>query len=282
MERFRVREWIATHRLGGKGGTVLGFHGDCQAPVELHARGLPDKLLTSLGMEVDAPQVATLRVRCRKCPPCLVSRARMWAARARDEISVSQRTWFGTLTLTDVELMRARFAAERKLLHGGWSYDELTKPQTFKATCDIIRPELQKWLKRIRTNSGASLRYLLIAEEHNGERTADNRRGEPHFHLLLHEQSGSCTKRVLERAWRYGFSQFRLVDQSDGKVPYYVTKYLTKSNTMVRPLASKDYGRAQALTLSGRLEAALALLPTEGIEAENTPVIKESSSNEGN
>jgi hypothetical protein len=163
--------------------------------------------------------------------------------------------------------MQAQFAAERKLLTGGWQLDEVGKPELFRATCGEVVPELQRWLKRIRKNSGARLRYIIIAEAHKS--------GLPHWHLLLHENSGSVRKRTLEGAWRHGLSHFRLVDNSDTKTPYYVTKYLTKSVTMPRMLASTDYGRTPVRTIAERLDLALANLPHKP-EGEEKPLIQRS------
>jgi hypothetical protein len=272
IERARVRHWIADQRLGGASGTVLPFHGDCSMPVELFCRGLPDKLLCNLGMEADRAQIGTLRVRCRKCDECQRHRARLWAARASDEIRFSERSWFGTLTLTDANAVRAKFAAEAEATRRGWQLEELSKGELFKRMVSQVSPELTKFLKRIRKNSGARIRYLCVAEEHNSAQTSEERRGMPHWHVLIHENEGRVTERQLSAGWRFGYSQFRLVDRNDTKTPYYVTKYLTKENTDARLRASLDYGRATARNLADRLEAVGLALPNLERRCEGTQI----------
>jgi hypothetical protein len=256
IERHRVREWIADHRLGGGAGSIFAFHGNCSTPVELYARGLPDKLLVVLGMEAETPSVGTLRVRCRKCEECLRHRARLWAARARNEIDLSERSWFGTLTLSPENALRTQFAMETAATRQGWCLQELSKSDQFKKLVEQVSPEVTKFLKRIRRASGARLRYLCVAEPHDSAKTSDERRGVPHWHLLIHENLGRVTERQLSCGWRYGWSQFRLVDRADSRTPFYLTKYLTKSETAARLRASIDYGRAPARTLAERLESA--------------------------
>lgn len=257
--RARVRDRIAEHRLGGHGGTTFNFAGDCALPVEMFTRGLPDEILVHLKLESDSALVSTLHVRCRKCEPCLTHRARIWAARAAEELKVSERSWFGTLTLSPIRLMQEQMLAEAKLLHGGWPIAEITSENLFQEIVKAVRPELQKFLKRIRKNSGAKVRYLIIAEPHDGDETTPERRGMPHWHLFVHETRGSVTKRILESGWRYGFSHWRLVSQDDHLVPWYVCKYLTKCSTYSRILNSEQYGNG-TFTLAERLNAALGLL----------------------
>ena len=94
-------------------------------------------------------------------------------------------------------------------------------------------------MKRVRTNSGVPLRHLIVCEKHEG---GGELHGEPHYHMLWHEKSGSfpLRKSVLEAAWRIGFSHNRLV--RDMPQAIYVTKYLAKSS-LARVRASKDYGK---------------------------------------
>ncbi len=250
-ERSRVRNWIFEHQLGSRGHARVAFHGDCSTPVELCARGLPDAFLVRRGLEMETPAVCTINVRCRSCIQCSRHRARLWAARARDEIAAASRTWFGTLTLSPENALKSLFAAELKLSQTGWQLPEVSETELFNAVVDQVSPELTRWLKRVRKNSGAALRYVLVSEAHKS--------GLPHWHLLLHEVTGTVRKRQLEDAWRNGFSHFRLVDKVDSRVPYYITKYLTKSATTPRLRASKDYGRTAVRTIAERLEAALLL-----------------------
>jgi hypothetical protein len=272
-ERFRLVHWISEHRLGGAGTTRLGFHGTCTTPVDLFVRGLPDEVAVLLSKERETGLVATLVVRCRKCEACLKHRSGLWAARARDEIALASRTWFGTLTLAPQSYMQAKFATELRLTKRGHSLDQIGEPELFAHIVQYLGREIALWLKRVRKNSGARFRYMIVCEKHKS--------GLPHWHLLVHEIGENVTKRVLDNAWRLGFSQFRLVDKSDSRRAFYVTKYLSKS-VLTRVRASKDYGKSPTRPLAERLETTLKLLS----EQQNKPkqyqptVIREGTPNE--
>ncbi len=245
VERARTSEWIASLRLGGHGGYRLPFAGNCTAPVEIFCRGLPDKLMVGLGLEREAAMVATIETPCRKCEPCLVTRSQLWAARARDELRVASRTWFGTLTLSPARAMQLTFAAQLGLTERGHVLDEVSEPELFKAIVKEATPDLTNWLKRIRKNSGAALRYLLVCEAH--------KTGVPHWHVLVHEYEGKVVKAKLEASWRNGFSHFRLVPSSDIRTAWYVTKYLSKS-ALARVRASQQYGTPPCVSHAAKME----------------------------
>ncbi len=249
VERARVSEWIATLRLGGHGGYRLPYAGNCAAPVEIFCRGLPDRLLVGLGLEKEAPMVTTIETPCRKCEPCLVTRSQLWAARARDELRVASRTWFGTLTLAPTRAMQLIFAAQLGLTERGHVLDEVSDPELFQAIVKEASPDLTNWLKRVRKNSGASLRYLLVCEAH--------KTGLPHWHVLIHEYEGKVVKAKLEAAWRNGFSHFRLVPTTDIRTAWYVTKYLSKS-ALARVRASQHYGLPPVSSHAERMEYLLS------------------------
>lgn len=172
--------------------------------------------------------------RCRKCDNCLQQRAVKWRMAAKAEIGASARTWFGTLTLRPEEQARAMFLA-RQLLHSRKvAYSELDASEQFKARCRPIMSEVTKWLKRVRKNSGAYLRYLLVVEKHKS--------GDPHLHLLVHEKrlDQPVTHKCLTSAWRMGFTKFNLVTSDEAA--FYVSKYLSKS-LCARVRASQRYGK---------------------------------------
>ena len=184
-----------------------------------------------------------MQVRCRKCGPCLRYRAWSWRTRAEAEIQQANRSWFFTLTLSPEEQLKAKYRAElqphrKKIVDGVEKkyvtvpWHELSETEQFKRLCDAIGPEVQLWLKRVRKQSGAKLRFLLVAEAHKS--------GLPHFHGLLHEVTGEqATKRLLQGQWLLGFSQFKLVEDSPAAA--YVCKYLSKS-LAARVRASLRYG----------------------------------------
>lgn len=262
------------------GSDVAPLHGDCSDPKVIELRGQQSPLLSRLDQWAndtpfergqvldhfegwgwtdgfDRPKLTTayVSVRCRKCSKCLAKRAKLWTARAIDEIAAANRTWFGTLTLSPEQQFRFRCLADRAVTLGGTRWRSLDETEQFKETVKQINPELTKFLKRARKNSGAVLRYLLVTEAHKS--------GLPHFHLLLHEHEHTATKVVLEAAWKLGFSKFKLVDQ-DKRASVYVCKYLAKS-AITRVRASGKYGTAGPRLMTDRMlnghAASLAAMP---------------------
>ena len=184
-------------------------------------------------------------VRCRKCDSCRRYRAWTWRTRAEQETQLAQRTWFLTLTIRPEEQVKNLYRAQLKASRAGTPWHQLVPPEVddfegrlaaeqFKQRVDALYPEVQLWLKRIRKNTQAKLRYLLVAEAHKS--------GEPHLHVLLHEVTDRrATKRKIQQAWTLGFSNAVLVD--DLKPAAYVCKYLSKS-LAARVRASQHYGKA--------------------------------------
>ncbi len=175
-----------------------------------------------------------LDVPCRKCRKCLARRAAHWRLRALAEHSYSVRTWFGTLTYNP----RARFhylsMTRLRLLKAGVVYEQLAPEEQFAELHKSYGQALTLWVKRVRKNSGAPLRYLIVAEKHQS--------GEPHYHLLIHESDPDkpVRHRALKEAWREGFSDFKLV--TDQRQLTYAAKYLTKT-AEARVRASSQYGK---------------------------------------
>lgn len=221
--------------LGGGGHTgpltvEWKLAGDCRDPVYLQVHGRPTEAAFSRhSMFVD------LYLRCRKCDQCLRVRSRLWRARAVEEISDAQRTWFGTLTL-DMErqmyaLNRARSNYRKR---EGSELDAAAFKDQLLERHRVISPWLTLWLKRVRKESGARLRYLLVMEPHKS--------GAPHYHCLVHECEADAPvrHRTLTGQWPNGFTKFNLVEGTQHAG--YVCKYLSK-NAVARVRASKRYGQ---------------------------------------
>jgi hypothetical protein len=178
-------------------------------------------------------------VRCRKCPNCLRARAALWRGRAKAEVLGSQRTWFGTLTMRPSSwfefLNRARVAAASN----GDDFEKIEVKEQQRLLSPILQHELSLYLKRIRKNSDARMRYLLVQEHHKS--------GIPHWHLLVHElpESPLITGRLLS-TWPHGFSQWRLVPPTETKHAAYICKYIAKS-AISRVRASAGYGHNMAV-----------------------------------
>lgn len=192
--------------------------------------------------------VLEMDVRCRQCVECLKARARHWKLRAQAEIKATEgRTWFGSITLRPEAHFMAMSRARLRLAAQGIDFDRLDAKEQFSERVREIGPEITLWLKRVRKESGAMLRYLLVVEAHKS--------GMPHFHVLIHEvrPEGPVRERTLREQWTLGFTKFNLVAQGVNTVSNYVTKYLTKS-AISRVRASKGYGQRSISDLDHSLD----------------------------
>lgn len=227
-----THEWLPNGRL------LWRLAGDCLNPVGFALIGRPfDDQGIKLPVERYSDHgilVLEIEARCRRCAPCLKLRAMRWRFRARTELAMADRTWFGTLTLRPEAQYRALALAVEHARKRFVDFATLTEDEVFIRRHNQISPEITKYLKRIRKESGAVLRYVLVAEAH--------KTGLPHYHLLLHEY-GDCParKEMLERQWTLGFSSWRLVEKEDKRAAGYVTKYLSKA-ALARVRASVGYG----------------------------------------
>lgn len=194
-----------------------------------------DKHIDDVVVRVKRHDVAlrlSLTVRCRRCERCLDQRRRLWTWRAVEECEHANRSWFGTLTLRPDAHDYFRRVAQRDGDVRQHAWEELSDDEKFLARHRAIGGELTRWLKRVRKNSGAVFRYLLVAEAHVS--------GLPHYHFLLHEVSDKSVKYdVMKSAWRAGFVKINLI--SDKRSASYVCKYLGKS-LLARVRASQAYG----------------------------------------
>lgn len=238
-------------KLAGRPVVAWSVAGDCDDPrlITFEGRKWRDHDTWNQGMTA---HFLDMTVRCRRCKPCLRARAHHWAERAILETVQSQRTWFGTLTFSPAEQWateaRARVAAgdgwakpmPRRYGQSQAEWENRVREVNFIRMHNANGPLLTKWLKRVRKESGASLRYCLVAEAHKS--------GRPHYHVLVHERPGSppLRHRTVSSQWKHGFSQFKLADEAAAR---YVCKYLSKASE-ARIRASLNYGRV-SLSPSG-------------------------------
>ena len=135
------------------------------------------------------------------------------------------------MTLAPERLYRCEAIARKRDI----KFDERPQEIREQSRFAVIVEEIQRFLKRIRKNSGAKLRYICVQELHKS--------GAPHYHLLIHEVEGTLTKAVLQAAWQWGFSNAKL---SEPHRAIYVCKYLTKAQGS-RVRASLGYGRRRTI-----------------------------------
>lgn len=181
-----------------------------------------------------------IHTRCRNCDNCRKVRANLWRFRAKAEWACAARTWLGTLTLRPDQHYRALMSARHKVTRQGLDFDALSEAERFGLIHNEISPEITKLLKRLRENSKAPLRYMIVTELHKS--------GLPHFHVLLHEVRADKPIRYQQLAseWPLGFSKWKLVTDRNGAA--YVSKYLTKSLLRARVRASQKYGQGYTLS----------------------------------
>lgn len=166
---------------------------------------------------------------CRKCPTCLRNRQRLWTKRSKYELARAPRTWFCTWTIEPE--WRFRFSLQ-------------TGSRDYIETYKVISKEMTKMWKRLRSKQ-YFFRYLMVAEAHKD--------GYPHIHAFIHECWGHAPvpKRAIQAEWPYGFTTVKLVDTTDQKACYYVTKYISKdARTRIR--SSQAYGLEGAVCTSSQ------------------------------
>lgn len=196
----------------------------------------------------DRPLFIDGTARCRRCSACRRYRRGLWAGRARNELGAAERTWFGTLTLNPNAQAQLHAATRVAAKKAGYDLSACDDAEQFRLTGRMLGSLLARYLKRLRKQSAARLRYLFVVERHQS--------GWPHLHCLLHECSGTVRKATLERQWPYGFSSWRLVGHSTddhAKVAWYVVKYLLKEDNATRIRASLHYGSSVVGDATGGL-----------------------------
>lgn len=173
------------------------------------------------------PRWVDVRYACRHCHACLKARAYLWRRRAEAEIKASSRTWFCTFTLRPEARTIMVCRASQRLRY---SVDTLSDNDWFREVFSEVSKEFTLYMKRVRKQSGARVRFICVAECHLD--------GWPHMHALIHESDKAIPKSLLQEQWRLGFSSAKLCDFDASR---YVSKYLAKQS-LARVRASLRYG----------------------------------------
>lgn len=201
---------------------------------------------------------------------CVKARNAFWRLRAQSEITEPAASYMGTLTLAPWALETLEARARLRLAETGRSLPEtrvvhaansetgdkslVPRLEYFRAIEREGYAEIAKMWKRLR-KAEFHIRYFLVAEPHLSEKTAVDRLGVPHWHLLLHHDIAHecegrdvvdcpCIVHEIKRQWRFGFSDMMLIEDDETgrqKAAAYVAKYISKSMT-VRVRASHRYG----------------------------------------
>lgn len=222
-------------RHGSRSGT-WDISGTCEKPVPVTHHSRASGLAKNLrkGAKMPPGIELTMLTPCRQCEACLRYIAYFWRGRAQTEIQAAQRTWMVTFTCRpDFHVWIDHACATRERNFWGQPPDKI-----FAARAKVFGEEVTKYLKRLRKQSKAKIRYLLIAETHDGLSTSDFMRGRPHYHMLLHETETEVSKRLIQAQWHHGFTDVKLADSG---AAWYVSKYITKAK-QARVRASLRYG----------------------------------------
>jgi hypothetical protein len=146
-----------------------------------------------------------------------------------------------TLTAAPEARFRYEILARRRGEKAGFDYDRLSETERFAEVARHMGRELTLYVKRVRKQSGATLRAMWVFEAHKD--------GAPHIHGLVHE----CTIervnwRSLTSQWKDGFSHAVLL--TDPTKSAYAAKYLSKESCL-RVRASRSYGAVRTITPVG-------------------------------
>jgi len=274
---------------------VLDIKHNCEAPYmyELHARW------SAAHGKAVKPLMVRGTARCRKCEACMQYRAWQWKERALVEFERARHTIFGTFTMSPEQhyLLDARIASGTRG-RPGRSLRELSASELFGARVQAFGDELTDYIKRIREGQAGDrphLRYLLVAETHDSEKTSEVMRGRPHYHVMLHTDtleklvSGQVGDPMsdwlvakdgrilvrdnawLRKQWTFGYTSFELARNS--KAVWYVCKYISKAMA-ARVRASQEYGKPEPETVmkptpvAEGLQSAAASTPTNYSEVD--------------
>ena len=171
----------------------LGWKPNCERPVAWLAYGARSEYVKGSRHPISVMGFG----RCRKCEACLKARSQMWQIRAMYEYERWPVTLFGTVTLSpeehyrhDAIIQQGTRGDDGRYIRHPANLDEMSPTEQFEARVGVFGDEMQRYFKRLRKGrklAPGAIRYLLVAEAHDSERTDASIRGRPHFHLLIHE-----------------------------------------------------------------------------------------------
>lgn len=265
-------------RLEGHRKVTLRLAMDCVQP---YRATMFSRVSATHGKKVQ-PFTVWIEAQCRKCSKCKSRRAMYWQGRAMTEYLMAPRTLFGTITMSVAEHQRLDDLIHVRLAKGRVLIADLSQRELFEERVKEFGAEVTKYLDRLRKGDETHPRpirhrYLLIAEVHDSDKTSEEMRGRPHFHLLIHEEiagqlvhgdpmeciltgerSGEYIRKFrkdrfgrwqpiavaaddafIRKNWTLGFTNLQWAQSAASAV--YVCKYLSKS-LMLRVRASQHYG----------------------------------------
>ena len=114
----------------------------------------------------------------------------------------------------------------------------------------LAKIQLKLFIKRLRYRLGINFRYIAVPEKHQSDKTAPDRYGSFHYHILIFDvdfiNPDDCTD-----IWSYGYCYVKRCYGTPFHVAYYVTKYLSKDLSIQvgrRYLASFNCWKSHEIT----------------------------------
>lgn len=173
-------------------------------------------------LEAAKRQGRLLQLPCRHCVGCRLDKSREWANRVVMEQLYHDESWFLTLTYDDQHLPAA------------YPVDSATG-EILSVHSTLVKKDLQDFMKRLRFNSGQSLRYFACGEY--GTSTY-----RPHYHLLIfglhlddckvisHNFAGQCyyVSDFISKCWDKGI---HILGPVTWQSAAYVARYTMKKAT---------------------------------------------------
>lgn len=167
-------------------------------------------------------ELRSITIPCGKCYHCRESHINEWVTRMYAHCEDFANVYFVTLTYRsfDSNLREVSQLMLDKLSQAVWHVDAYNETKHLAySPCLLCKDHYQKFLKRLRTNTGITdLTYCLAGEY-------GKKYGRPHFHLILFTNS-TLTKRDIDRAWSVALfhdgDRWRYkTNQKNGKTRYF-------------------------------------------------------------
>lgn len=138
-----------------------------------------------------------MEVPCGKCYHCTETRQNEWVTRMYAHLEDYAYCYFVTLTYRSLfhpDVSSAESIIMHDLKHALWHYDSDNSRHTLAyAPCLLVKQHYQKFIKRLRANTGADITYYLSGEY--GEFYS-----RPHYHIILFSRQPITYKDVHD-AW---------------------------------------------------------------------------------
>lgn len=141
-------------------------------------------------------QIRTITIPCGTCYHCMESKINEWVTRMYAHAEDFKHVYFITLTYRSFVDLSAEVSklVIKKLRDAIWHRDAFNSTKHYSYNpCLLVKSHYQKFLKRLRKNTGSKVSYVL-----SGEYGHDY--GRPHFHLILFSDK-PISRADIVRAW---------------------------------------------------------------------------------